>query len=655
MEQCITRITTRRGTALGVWAALLVSASSLASPPFPDFAVREVPPAEEPISTPYFPEVGPHDEAVPLPPVDASKTSTAAPRTMRHELAAPVPIDAAAIQPDVASGPVVPSGAPTELAALRERLSTEPLIDVPIVSDGWWDQFIVEPLRSDVTTLPLTLEQTLVRTLHCSHQVRVFSELPLIRETAITEADAAFDWTAFLESRWRDLSDPVGSTLTAGPGVTRYQDHHYTFSGGVRKKTITGAQIEGRQDFGFQDTNSTFFVPDPQGTSRIALSFTQPLMRGRGEIYNTSLICLAGIDTEIARDEFMRQLQSHLLEVTRAYWALHLERGVLYQKLNSYRRALEVVQRLDLRRALDASETQVRAARAALTERRSELMRAEAAVRNAESRLRALVNDPEFGQFDTVELVPLDMPTCQLIPVDMHLSLGEAMMMRPEVSQSLKQIRAAAVRLQMADNELLPLLNLVAETYVAGLAGNGNVGVAWGNQFDQGQPGYSVGLQFEVPLGNRAAKARYQRRQVELRQLQSQYQVTLQTVGLEVEVAVREVETSQKELLAKAAAVEARKEQLSTLEQRWERLPQEDLTATLVLENILTAQDRLAEAEFGHLQSQVTYNLSLTNLKRATGSLLQHELVSIERYCQCGVPAQTAVKPEIVERHIIAE
>lgn len=576
---------------------------------------------------PYFPDVAP-----------APLAATQGEGGLR--LLVPHPIDGIeTAEPLPAPTPATPSPAEEPLAA-----------DVPAVQPGWWDQVIADALRPNARTLPLTLEQTLLRTLQHSAQVRVFSDLPLIRETAITEADAAFDWTAFMESRWNDLSDPIGSTLTAGPGVTRYHDNHYTFSGGARRRLVTGAQVEGRQDFGWQDTNSQFFVPNPQGTSRITLSFTQPILRGSGQVYNTSLICLASIDARIAQDEFLRQLQGHLLEVTRAYWALYLERGTLYQKLASFRRAEEIVTQLDKRRALDASEAQYKAARAALTSRRSDLQRAEAAVKNAEARLRALVNDPEFGSFDCVELAPIDLPSYQLVPVDVQQSLGEAVCYRPEVAQSLKQIHAASVRLNMSRHELLPVLNLVAETYVAGLARNGNVGLAWGNQFDTGQPGYSVGLQFEMPLGNRAALARNQRRAIELRQLQNQYQVTLQTVGLEVEVAVREVETSQLELGAKAEAVAAREDQLTYLETRWEKLPREDLAASFMLENILNAQDRLLEAEFEYLQSNVTYNLSLMNLKRATGLLLQHELVDLRRACQCGLPTQIPSKPEIVSQ-----
>ena len=40
------------------------------------------------------------------------------------------------------------------------------------------------------------------------------------------EADAAFDWNAFVDSLWEDKSDPVGSTLTTGNAADRFNDHH---------------------------------------------------------------------------------------------------------------------------------------------------------------------------------------------------------------------------------------------------------------------------------------------------------------------------------------------------------------------------------------------------------------------------------------------
>ena len=101
-----------------------------------------------------------------------------------------------------------------------------PATQLPIES-GWWDKMVGRQLRSDAGPASMTLEQVLVRALMHSKQIRVFSELPLIRETAIIEADAAFDWQAFLNARWDDTSDPIGSALTAGPGISRFRDNHF--------------------------------------------------------------------------------------------------------------------------------------------------------------------------------------------------------------------------------------------------------------------------------------------------------------------------------------------------------------------------------------------------------------------------------------------
>lgn len=534
-----------------------------------------------------------------------------------------------------------------QLLDTEDDLTSTELFQTRLVDPGWWQAMVASSHRKACNPVSLSLENLLVRTLQHSKQVKVFSELPLIRETSIVEADSAFDWSAFLDSRWDDTSEPVGNSLTAGPGINRFRDHNLSFSAGARKRTYSGGQFEIAQRFGLQNNNSQFFTPNDQGTSRIVLSYTQPLLRGRGETYNRSLVCLASIDQQIANDEFMRQLQSHLLEVTRSYWATYLERGALLQKMNSYRRARETVSRLELRRNIDATVSQIQSAQAALKTRKAELARAIAAVKNAESRMRSLVNDPALADFENTELIPADAPSFQTFPVDMQASIGEAMRNRPEVSQSIKQIKAAGIRQNMTRHELMPVLNLVTETYVAGLDGDHNIGGAWRNQFNQGEPGYSIGLQFEVPIHNRAARARHTRRRHELRQLQNQYETTLESISLEVQVAVREISTSQRELFAKEDAMLARKEQLEYLQERWERLPGEDVSASLALENLLSAQERLAASEFDYLQSQMTYNLSLMNLKRATGTLLQHESVSIARSCQNGLPTQTAQKPEI--------
>ena len=503
---------------------------------------------------------------------------------------------------------------------------------------GWWAPLVTQPMRNTSQPLQLGLDEVLMRTLQYSYQVKVFSELPQIRKTAIIEADAAFDWTSYLETRWDDLNDPVGSSLTVGGTDDRFDNEQWTGRGGARRRNRVGGQFDISQGFGHQRTNSTFFIPNPQGTARLILGYTQPLAQGRGRLYNESLIYLAQLDKNIADDEFRRQLQGHLLEVTRAYWSLYLERGVLFQKMNSYKRANEIYEILRKRSEIDAQQSQIISARAAVTTRYSELIRARMAVKNAESRLRALVNDRAFGAFEQVELIPMDAPSSIIFQTDMREAMTYAVQNRPEVLQALKQIKAGTIRVGMSQHELLPILNLITEAYVAGLQGGGDVGNAFIQQFDEGAPSYSVGLNYEMPIGNRAAGARFTRRRLELRQLKNQYATTLETVKLEVEVAVREVQTSSQEMFAKAEAMEARSAQLDSLTKRWQQLPGEDVAAILALENLLVAQETLADSEFEFLQSQLTYNLSLMNLKRSTGLLLQSENVSIGESFEGGLP-----------------
>lgn len=150
------------------------------------------------------------------------------------------------------------------------------------VDPGWWQPLIGRSLRHDSHDVCLKLDEVLYMALASSEQIKVFQKLPSIRRTANVEADSAFDWYGFLDTQWDRTSDPTGSTLTAGPGISRFRDNNLSMNGGFRKRTTTGGQLEVAQRFGWQDNNSTFFVPGQQGTSRLTVGISQPLLRGRG-------------------------------------------------------------------------------------------------------------------------------------------------------------------------------------------------------------------------------------------------------------------------------------------------------------------------------------------------------------------------------------
>lgn len=485
----------------------------------------------------------------------------------------------------------------------------------------WWQQAVVAPARPHAAPIPLGLEGLMLATLNHSLRVRVVSDTPLIQRTAITEAQATFDPRAFAESRYVNTNEPVGSTLTTG-GPPRYRDSNWTYAAGLRRKLPGGGQLELAQRLGYRSNNSVFLQPPDQGTSRIVLSFSQPLLNGAGRAYNQSVVVLAELGAGVAEQTSRGDLQNHLAAVTGAYWNLYFERAHRALRERLAAQAQRVLAELESRREIDVSASQIVRARAAVEARRVATIRAGMEVQNAEARLVALVNDPGLGTVGSAELIPVDQPARQVPPPRMRDSLVVALEWRPEILAAFQDLKAASVRLNVAERELLPNLALLLETYVAGLRGEADLGQAWIDQFSTGQPSYTVGLTFDVPWGNRAAKARLERQQLERRQLLNQLRQTLEQVLAEVEVAVREVTTAHQEMLGTYRALVAADEQQKSLEERWRLLPGDDRNASLYLEDLLLVQERVTEAEHAFLRAQLTYAAAWIEWKRATGTLM---------------------------------
>ncbi len=515
----------------------------------------------------------------------------------------------------------------------------------------WWTQHVVQPVNSQARPVHVNVGDLILMAMEHSATINVARALPQIRETAITGAAAEFDWNQYIDARYVDTSEPVGNILTVGGGADRFREHDFSIDAGFRRKFFNGADFYTYQRLGHVNSNSTFFQPNNQATSRIVLGFTQPLLRGKGEVYNTSLILLAEIDTGSAADEFQRQLQSHLLEVARGYWALYLERTNLAQRVNLFLKTHEIATRLNSRANIDAKQSQVISANAALESRKSDLIRSRAAVKNAETRLRALINSPMLSEADMVEMIPAEHPSTFAYPTENYIEFETALQNRPEISAALKAVRAGSIRLQMSDHEILPTLNLVTEAYVSGLRGESDIGDAWLDQFREGEPSYSVGFQYEIPIGRRAAFSNLQRRQVEVRQLQEQYRSTLELIRAEIEIAVRELQTSYSELHAKHRGLKAAEAEARTLAARWNDLGDQGGTGGLLLESLLRAQERVTEFEYEFASAQMTYSLALINLRHANGTLLQTQAnVATDHSNQQFSNEPNYISPEFIEQ-----
>ncbi len=543
-----------------------------------------------------------------------------------------------------------------------EIASSRKVPSIPNDAKPWWNNGVETSLRKNDQSLRETQESLYTRALRSSSQIRVFADLPLIRETGIREARSAFDTNLFSQGMWRDDNKPVGSTLQTG-GPSRFEENELLFEGGIKKKLITGAELTLSQSLSSLNNNSIFFTPDEQGKAELALTINQPLLKGAGITYNRSIIEIARLDTKMALSEFMRQTEAHLLEISRGYWGLYLSRALYIEKLRLVTQTETTLAEIESRKNLDTINSQLLRARAAFASRNADTIRSEMAVRNAEARIKALVNDPSFVTSSSLEFIPADAPLLNAPTPHIREVLTAALRNRPEIKQAMYQLHSAIIRKNMQHNELMPELNLVLKGSAGGLAAGGRTGEAYSNQYDTGSPSYGVGLVLSFPLENNFARARYERRQLEIRQQVEQINTTIETILLEAKVTLRELVTAQRDMRAKYAAAEASSAELGNLTERKGletglgqtsqtesanagSTSQSAVNASDYLERLLDSQERHSGAREEFLRSLSVYNVAFTNLERAQGSLLRYEDISVSRQTDRNNPKLPILKLE---------
>jgi outer membrane protein TolC len=501
--------------------------------------------------------------------------------------------------------------------------------NIPSSFRPWWLVGTLAPMRPSTQAFSCGVDTLILRALQNSPQIRAIQAIGPIQQTEIVTADAEFDWIAFLESRYDDNSDPVGDLLTTGAAIGRFRDHVIANSAGVRRRLRSGADVSLSQDIGYRDNNSTFLTPSPQGTARLTLSFTQPLLRGSGEGYNAARTVLATINAQITGHELQQRLQAYLTEVHNAYWSLFQARAVHLQRRRAYESVASLVRVLESRRDLDARGSQLVRAQSETSARLSELYRSEAAIQDVESQLKTLIGTAGLPPAGLFELVPRDLPPQQLREIPLAYSLQAALQNRPDILQAYRRVRLAGIRSGVAEKDLLPRLDLVLSTYVAGLDGDSVSYRAWENQFNQGEPGFSVGLVFEVPLGGRLAKARHNREVFELRRAMHEFQSTIESALSEVEIASRSVQTNYREMLARYQALQSSEAEAQYLMRRWKLVPSSgELAGAQLLELLLEAQSRRAATESAFVDAQVRYTIALTAIKLVTGEAFSSNIAS---------------------------
>ena len=495
----------------------------------------------------------------------------------------------------------------------------------------WWIRDIQQPQFADRAPMPINLDNVVLMALQRAPEVQVLNTEPEVQRTLIDQNIAAFDWGTFINTAWNDTNIPVGDQLQTGTSGGRFLEQELSVEGGVTKLLATGGDIRLGQTLSRRDNNSQFLDPIDQGISRLVIDYRQPLFRGAGTRYAQRQIVLARLDFEQIQSQSIQGIQEYLVEVVSAYWQLYQARAQLVQTRRSYERAIDLLVRLQNREGIDVTNDQILRAEAAAGARKSEAIRAEYEVRNAQDLLVNLTVGPDSQETNFLELIPEPMVLPEYMPHDIETLAYVALRNRPEIGEALARIKTGETLEYIAVNELLPQLDAILSTSVNGLRGDFDAFGAFGDQFRRGDPSYSVGFEFALPVGNRAAKSAVQRQQLQTRIFTQQFEQSVGDVVLDVRIASRNLERLNSEMQNNYKALHKAAQELEYIRTRQELLLDEGKTGSFYIEDLLASQARLTEAEGRLLASQTGHAIALVDLKRATGELLNAK-VNTEQY-----------------------
>ncbi len=459
----------------------------------------------------------------------------------------------------------------------------------------------------------LSLAECIQRALANNYTIRADAYAPAIARTRLVEAEAAFDAVFFLDASWANTDQATAIQLAANQSDTR------TYSGGFRALLPTGMRVQTSLEQSRSFTDLQFATINPAYSTDFITTFSQPLLRGFGLDYNRAPIEIARLDLEASREQFARSVRDRLFEVERAYWVLSQVRRLVLVTAETTAQNYVTYEYVVGRLGLDATPVEVNNSLSQWKTSEVGFANAVKAVRDAEDALKNLLNEPELLLSKSIDIVPQEVPFVSALTLDQFAEVRTAIERRSEIHEAKLRIEQSRIRTARAKNETMPDLSVNFSYDVGGL------GLSADTSFDSLTTNrfrsYTVGVSFEMPIGNRAREAAYRRSRMEETQAIIALQRVSDGVVQEVNNAIREMIVSYVTIPPSLDAVIAAERNLRSLQARAESI------SPTFLQTELNAVTQVGNTRRNLLQVIIDYNVAMAQLERAKGTLLEYNNV----------------------------
>ncbi len=451
----------------------------------------------------------------------------------------------------------------------------------------------------------LTLEACIARALDKNFTLKVDTFSTDIAREALNAADATFEpvFNASFQ-RFGEKRTPFD-----GGGSTNATDTRV----GVSQFLATGALVDLSASLDRTSFSPAATAFNPVYNSDVALTVTQPLLRGAGSAVNRALIERNRLGVTIARLNFKSSVLQVVRDTEAAYYNLVFAREQLAVKQHSLALAQRLYEENKTRRLTGvATDLDVLSAEVGIATANNGVVIAQEGVRNREDALAALIGQFEFDTpLGTVALLPYQEPSPSF-----DLSYKLARERQPDYLAAQTSIKQLELDARTAKNSALPTLDLGGSVGLNGVDRNYSRSVS--STADSEGHSWELDLKLSIPWGLHADRARYRAALAGLRQQQTRLQQIDQNLLVQIRAAVREVDTNQQsvEINRKGTELATRQYELELA-----RFKAGLSTSRLVLQ----IQDDLETARVNELLAEV-------NLRIAIANLHQLESSSLERY-----------------------
>ncbi len=372
--------------------------------------------------------------------------------------------------------------------------------------------------------------------------------------------------------------------------------------------TGTTVGLEGSSSY----TDSSLYS-DTFTSNRLGLTVTQALLQGLDVRANLARVNQAKLDTLISAYELRGFAEILLEEVESKFWDYALAQKQIEIYTNSLSLAEKQLSETQERINIGTlAETELAAAQAEVALGLENLINARSNLARQRLDLLRLLNPPPSIDWsrDVVLEYQTVLPNVKLDEAEQHVQV--ALKMRPDLNQARLQIQRGDLEVVSTKNGLLPRLDAFITFGKTGYAktfheSSQNV---FGDSYDA-----SVGLTFEFPPVNRAARARYSRAVISRQQLLESLDNLIQLVQVDVRSAYIEVTRTHEQIAATAATRNFQEEKHRA---ETEKFRVGKSTSLLVAQ----AQRDLVASQIAEIQSFANYLKALVALYRLEGSLL---------------------------------